>query len=298
MIKCLLILPLLLSSLAFAQFSVQDQDGVSRFRLLGKSWTPSFYSLTSLETDKTQEGGRLSTYNYLSLKTFLRGDYRFALRIPFQYNSAGTDRFDGDKVMESEVFLQDIILEVQNYNLLMLPLDVGLYWAGRVYLPTGKYSQRSGQIARLRNDFIFDKVFNRYFEAEYTNKFNYYIQSRSAYQNSFVDEDGYDVEAASLTKKAELEHYVTVWGKFNADTGLGWELGATDTYWNRSGALNRSKPGLHQYQMGPNLRFALSEYMNFILQYHDVVDQEANRGEFGRFLAKNTEWILHSFIRF
>ena len=294
-----LIVMILFSSSALAQFSVQESDSSNRLKVLGHEWNTNFFSLASAETDKmNDEGGRISTYNYLTLATRLNDSYRFALRIPFQYNTAGTDRFGGHKVNEQEIFLQDIIVGLQNYELALLPWDMSVYWEGRVYLPTSKNSRQSSQIARARNEFIVSKVFSRYLEADYNQKVSYYVQSRSNYSNTFQDEYGFDHTVDSLTKQFELDHWLELWGKFAPQTGMGWQFGYRDTYWNHSQALNKSKPGEHRIKMGPEMRFSLSDNANFIFAYADEVNREHDMKEFGRFLAKNTSFTLLSFIRF
>jgi hypothetical protein len=167
-----------------------------------------------------------------------------------------------------------------------------------VYLPTGKFSQSMGMIARLRNEFIISKIFNRYVGVEYDQKFNYYLQSRTVYPVHFEDEDGFPVDALAATKRTELDHWVVVWGNLMPEISVGWKLGAEDTTWNRSAAENKSKPAEHLIKTGPSVRFPVGRLANFIFAYEDKVDADNNRAEFGRFLAKNTSFTLISFLRF
>lgn len=289
---------LFVSLTARAQFSVQESDSNNRLKVFGKEWNTNFFSLASVETDKYRDqGGRLSTYNYFTFST-REGDYRYALRLPFQYNTAGTDRFNGDKVNEQEILLQDLILGVQNYELAYLPWDIGLYWEGRVYLPTSKFSRKSQMIGRYRNTFIFSRVFSRYFETEYDNKVSYYVQSRSTYANSFENDEGYTVNTVSQTKQWELEHRLSLWGKVTPKFGFGWQFGAEDTYWNKSKSENKSKPGERMVSTGPAVRFPLNDNINFILNYTDKTTRQKSGSELGRFYSTNTEMTLLSFVRF
>jgi hypothetical protein len=297
MFKLLLLLPFFAGSMAWAQFSVQETDASNKIKFLGKEWNPSFFSLASTETDKmNDDGGRISTYNYLTMATYLPNNLRLGLRVPFQYNTAGTDRFNGRKVNKSETFLQDVIISVQAYNAFYLPADVGVYWEGRVYLPTSKNSKTAGTIGKLRNDLIFNQIPSRYFEFEEESKVGYFVQSNKTYQNHFEDEDGFPVDVVSATKKMELEHTIRAWGKYTAQTGAGLQFQLSDTYWNSSSAENKFKPGEKLMKFGPQVRFPITKSANFILGYADVVNRDENRAEFGRFLAKNTEWVLLSFI--
>lgn len=291
-------LSLIVSLQAHAQLSVQEADGDTRFKLFGNTITTSAYSLASIETDKfNDEGGRLSTYNYLTLKTWAGDGFRPLVRIPFQYNTAGTDRFDGGKQMKGDIFLQDIILGVMKQDLMYLPWDLGLWWEGRVYLPTSQNSSRTGLITRLRNNFIVNKVISKRFEVEYDQKFSYYFQSRSANEITFRDEFDFEQTATSLTKKIEYDQRMNFWYKLYPQTAIGWEIGTKDQYYNKSQAENKYKPAVREVRMGPSARFPLNDSVNFILVYEDVTDLEHSQA-LGKFLASNTQFILHSFISF
>lgn len=296
--KAFSVLVLFFSIAAQAQFSEPETIGNKSFGVFSRHWYPSFYSLASVETDKAQDGGRLSTYNYFTFSSYLKGSYKFALRVPFTYATAGSDRFNGEKYNEQEWLLQDTILELRNADMAYIPGDIGLYWAGRVYAPVSKFSRDSGQIARFRNQFVFSKVFNRYFEFDYDQKFNYYFQSRKSYPNHFEDEYGFPVDTTSATKQMEYTHWLTVWGKVTPKSGLGWTLKFEDTYWNKSETEQRSRPGERLIGTGPEARFPLNDSVNFIFSYEDSVDRENNYQEFGKFLAKNTQFVLHSFVSF
>jgi len=284
---------------AFAQVSVQESDSSNQLKIFNRRVNFNFFNIASVETDKARdEGGRLSTYSYLTGATWVNANYRMALRVPFQYNSAGTDRFGGEKVNKPDMFLQDIILGLQNYNLAYLPWDLGVYWEGRFYLPTSKNSKKSGLITRYRNQFIVNRVFSRYFTMEYDQKFSYFFQSRSAYSNTFQNEEGYDVSVVSTTKNMEIEHVLRAWGRVTPTTAVGWQLGHEESYWNKSDAENRSKPGERIISTGPAVAFPITTNANFILSFQDVVNRDKNANELGKFYSKNTQLALLSFIRF
>ncbi len=298
--KHLIVFLLFVSAHVQAQVSVQESDSANYLRIFSRQVNFNFFNIASVESDKAGEtGGRLSTYSYLTGATWINANYRAALRLPFQYNSAGTDRFNGEKVNESEMFLQDIIIGLQNYNLLYMPLDMELYWEGRAYLPTSKNSKRAGLITRLRNNFILSRVFSRYFEMEYDQKFSYFIQSRSAYSNTFNDEEGYERTVVSTTKNMEIEHSIRAWGKITPQVAVGWMVGSNEEYWNKSDAEQRSKPGRRVWVTGPQLAFPITNNANFILAYEDAVDRDnGDTKELGKFYSKNSQIGLFSFIRF
>lgn len=287
------------SSPAWGQVSVQESDSANQLMIFNRRVNFNFFNVASVETDKANdEGGRLSTYSYLTAASYVSANYRAAIRLPFQYNSAGTDRFGGDQVNEQELFLQDIILGLQNYNLAYLPFDFELYWEGRFYLPTSKNSKQSGLITRARNNFILSRVFSRYFEMELDQKFSYFFQSRTVYSNTFRDEEGYEVNAISSTKRMELETHLRAWGKVTPEVAVGWSVGTEETYWNKSDAERKSKSGERKLLTGPGIAFPITNNANFIFTYQDVVNRDENPEQLGRFYADNTQFTLLSFIRF
>ncbi|MBX3022027.1 MAG: hypothetical protein KF799_10155 [Bdellovibrionales bacterium] len=294
---------LLFSAQAFAQFSVVEWDADSRFRLLGQQWSPSFFSLAAIEPDQVDAGGaRLSTYNYFTFATWTGDNMRFKFRVPFTYGTAGTDRFNGIKQNKAEFQFQDIILALQSSDMWVLPWDLGTYWEARIYLPTGESSSAMGKIASFRNEFIFTKMFAREFGLEYDQKLMYHMQSRTAYENTFENQMGFMQTSATLTKQFEVDHWVNAWYKVNPALSFGWKVGAEDTWWNRSaengGASGpKSKEPEHLVKTGPSARFSFTKKANFLLSVDDKVAW-VNRRELGRFLAKNTQVVLLSFITF
>lgn len=290
---------LLFSSQAFAQFSVVEYDADSRFRLFGQRWTPSFFSLASVEPDKVDAGGnRISTYNYFTASTFVGDNLRFKVRLPFTYGTAGQDRFNGNKQNRQEFELQDLILSWQSSDFWILPSDIGTYWEGRIYLPTSAQSWDTGKIASFRNEIIFTKMFTRHFGLEYDQKLTYHWQSRTAYANTRENENGFTSTSASLNKKFETDHWINAWYKVTPAVSVGWRFGGEDTWWHKSEANGKAKPGEHLVKTGPSIRFPITKKANFLLGLDDKVNWSKNRSELGRFMAKNTQVTLLSFVSF
>lgn len=293
-------LMLLTASVAQAEFAEQERMGTSSFHFLSRSWFPSAYSLATREPDRMDSGGRISTYNYLTFSTYLSGDYKFKLRVPFSYGTAGTDRFNGSKMNGQEFLLQDTIFEINNDQFLFMPWDIGVYFAGRVYLPVSKQSSQSGQILRYRNQMAFSKAFTQNWSFVYDQRISYYWQSRKAYRNSFEDENGFAVtDTVSLTKSWDLLHWLTLWRRVGREGGAGWAVKFEDRYWNSSAEnKNKDKPAEHLMLTGPQAKIPFSDAIDFILAYEDSVNMEENANELGQFLAKNAQVTLHTFLSF
>ena len=264
-------------------------------------WRFSFFNLSSLEQDQVEEGGaQLSSYSFFTTGYKLTSTTKLALRIPFQYNSNGFNRFNQDAVQEQETFLHDIIISYQDYALTLLPGNIGVYWEGRVYIPTSRQSRKENRIARFRNDFILNKPLSRRWMIEYIQKFNYYHQSRTAYRNQFEDQNGFTIETISLTKRFFLDHWLTLWFNVKPSFALGLKAGAEDTWYNKTDLEDQSKEknSIHQAKIGPTLRFELNNKINFIFSVDDAVDVRENYNELGQFKKTNLSYALLSFVRF
>jgi hypothetical protein len=153
-------------------------------------------------------------------------------------------------------------------------------------------------ITRLRNDFIVGKTFNKYFDFEYVQKFNWFVQSKTAYRNTFRDEDDFEVNVVSQTKRQELEHWLALWYKFTPETAISWRVGEEEQVWNASDAENRPDRSQKDRITGPQVRFPVTKNANFIFSYTDKVTRGQNENELGQFRADNTEFTLLSFVRF
>lgn len=286
------VLGLLISTAARAQVSVLETQSHAR-----SPWSYGFFSLASTELDQQdQGGGSLSTYNYLTVANRLDWGHRLALRLPFTYQTAGYDQFNGRADQSQQMGLQDIFVSLTAYHLALLPWDVGVYWEGRVYAPTSKFSRDTKMITRLRNDFILTKYLATNVILEYTNKFNYYYQSRTAYKNHFTDDSGFDVDTVSLTKEFYLDHWIEAWYMFRPKFGLGLELGSEETWWNHSDVYGKSHTPQHLWKIGPSVKFALSDRANFIFSLENVVNNGTDAANFARFRTQDTRAVLLSFI--
>ncbi|MCB9025379.1 MAG: hypothetical protein H6625_03605 [Bdellovibrionaceae bacterium] len=284
-----------INSQSYAQVSVQEKIGTGF-----NPWSYSYFGLFNQELKSMEEGGaRLSSYNFLTASYKLGSDNKIAFRLPFSYNSYGFDEFNGNSVQNQELIMQDVFVSFVDYNLILLPLDIGVYWEARIYAPTSESSQDIKLISRFRNDFIFSKYITSEWVLEYVSKLSYYYQSQTAYENNFIDENGFEVSTVSRTKKLEYDHWLNIWFRLMPELSFGWLAGWEDTYYNKSNINNgRNKPGKHEYKMGPQVSFELSPKANFIFQVSENIINSENRQELAKFKNDNLEMTLLAFLRF
>jgi hypothetical protein len=98
------------------------------------------FSLASMESSSAQDGGAMiSSYNYLSINTSTSYGTHWALRLPFIYNTAGFNEFDGDDVQPQGVNGADVLVDY-TVSATLLPGDIEVFTRYRLEIPTSKYS--------------------------------------------------------------------------------------------------------------------------------------------------------------
>lgn len=231
-----LLIFIVITSKSFAQFSQVD---VQRYDY--SPWSSTFFSLYSNELGATEKGGgRSILYSYPSVNYRIDSDRRLSLRLPFLYETAGFDQYNGNEFQDSKISLQDPFLSFNNYSVALLPLDIGLNWEGRIYLPLSENSKRQDTITHFQNIAIFSKYMSTSFVLEYQNRADYYVQSRTNYRNEFAGAGGFPVSTISLTKKAELNHWVQLWYVIQKRFGVSALVGYENTWYNKSIVENKA----------------------------------------------------------
>ncbi|MCB9024905.1 MAG: hypothetical protein H6625_01185 [Bdellovibrionaceae bacterium] len=185
-------------------------------------WGLSYFNWATQDLAKTEEGrARLNTYNYLSINYRLNGGM-FSIRPTFFVNGSGYDDYDR-KIVKSEVDLGDIYLQYSKYNIALLPGDIGLTGAIRVYLPQGDYAKRQGKISELRGKLYFSKPWG------YGWNTTYMIEPRY----SFFTERGYLTEYgnSAANRYAVIWHYIEQAKLFNDRYGISAQVGMKHNYY-------------------------------------------------------------------
>ncbi len=293
---CWFLLVLTNVSQVSASISVQE-----KFNTKFSPWAYSFFSLVNTELEAQKEGGgRLSTYNFVTASYRTGKNTKVAFRLPFTYSTAGFDEFGRNRNNEQELMLQDIFVSFMNYNLILLPFDIGVFWEGRAYAPTSEHSRLTKMISRFRNDFILSKYISSQIVVEYISKLNYFYQSQTAYENSFVDENGFEVSGiASRTKQFHYDHWFNIWYRARMGLSYGFQMGWEDIYYNKSDVnRGRDRANVHEYKIGPQIAFELNETTNFIFQISDNAVNDVNRSDLWKFKSENVEMTLLAFVRF
>jgi hypothetical protein len=193
---------------------LEGDDFVSATSVSGRAndWSLTFFSIASQANMKpgksTAEDRSIDTYDYFSLNYKLGADAKASLRLPFNYNTAGTDEYAEKQT--SNFAMQDIHFVYSNYDLGYFG-DIDLSGKVKVYLPTSKVAQETGLITKIRLEGYADYNFNRTWSVAYIAKPDIYWQSQTASVNTSIptfDDGMYVTDPRQTNKQFGLEHYV------------------------------------------------------------------------------------------
>lgn len=292
------ILPFFLVSLwsfvAFAQISVEEPFVTNTYT----PWSFGLFSLASTNVGEQRKGSAsVFVYNFASINYRLGGGRKIGFGLPVSFKTQGYERsFNKNNYQESQFKLQDVFFRYTVYNLIRLPGNIGTYWESRFYLPTSASSRKQGMLTRIRMDFIFNKPLSYNWSIEYINKLSHYIQTKPIHITSSVNlKTGLEQTRLSNTKKYALDHWASVWHRFENQSGLGLFLGQSKSWYNASVARDTTPFG--KVKMGIQTKFNVLNNFSFILQYGNEVSDK-NLERFGKFRSVDTNLTLLSFIRF
>lgn len=298
---------MLFSGNLFASSSIQETINTDY-----SPWSLSAFSLIIAEADQTQAGGSLFSYNYIGPNYRLNNNERLAFKLPFLMNTAGHDRFNGQCVQDQDAELADPFVNYSNYDLVLLPGDIDVYWDGRVYLPLSKASRKQKMIGRLRSNFIFSRRITQALEVEWRNEFNYYHQSQTTYVASGINDqcEVGDNAGPSNTRRFAMDNWINIWYRLDRKWSLGLVTIFTEEVRNTSGTIETSRQRNGRMKeisvsMGPSVKWIANDNVSFIGTVSDRIQysgfhplSQDNLADLGKFKKENVEVTLSSFIRF
>ena len=268
-----------------------------------RSYWFNAFSLASVESSSTQDGGAMiSSYNYLSINTSTSYGTHWALRLPFLYNTAGFNDFDGDEVQPQGVNGADVLIDY-TVSSTLLPGDIEVFSRYRIEIPTSKYSWVQRKIVGLRFDAIASRYINKDFQLEYWPIITHNAHSLTVYTNP-------DTGGDTHTKSWELDQRLSLWYKADPKLFIGAYIGTEDDWFNKSNVNNTTRArdkryGEHSVKVGPSVRYTLNRNFSFLFNVQNVVPiwgfSQARAGSIsnvGQFKPEHTEFVLLSFINF
>lgn len=287
----------------FASFSSWASTSVMETTLSTyKNWWINGFSLASVEAEPVQDGGAsLSSYNYMSFNYRVGDGQHVAFRVPFTYNSAGFDSFNGDEVQKQSLDLADLLVDFTD-SATLLPFEIETFSRLRFELPTSKFSRYQRKIGGLRLDLIMSKNLARNLEIEYWPILTWNLNTLTVYENPEIN------NSLSHTKQYELNQRLTLWYRVNGDFSVGWFAGTEDVWLNSSKANNTRRQregrlGEHLLKTGPAVRYSLNRNLNFIFNVSNSVpmwgytaDRTGRMSDLGQFKPNQTEFVLLTFI--
>lgn len=264
----------------------------------------SGFSLASSELKAQQDGGgQVSAYNYLSINYANNDRSHWSLRLPFIYNTAGFNDFNGDQNQKQGLNLADVLIDYSMHSTL-LPWEIeAAFFRFRLETPTSKYSIAQKKIAGIRFDTILTKYVVKNWFVQYWPIFTWNAQTQTVYENP-------DSGFLSHTKLYELDHRLTLWHQTTPWLNLGFFVGGEDTWFNRSktnttARVRENRFAEHLLKIGPSIRYELNKHFVFIFNLQNAVqlwgykaDQTGQMSDLGKFKPSQTEFVLLTFINF
>lgn len=268
-----------------------------------RSYWFNAFSLASVESSSAQDGGaQITSYNYLSINTSTDFGRHWSLRLPFIYNTAGFNSFDGDEVQPQGVSGADVLIDY-TISSTLLPGDIEVFTRYRLEIPTSKYSWVQRKIAGIRFDAIASRYINKNLQLEYWPQLTYNAHTLTVYTNP-------DTGGDTHTKSWELDHRLTLWYRADPRIYIGAYIGTEDDWYNKSSANNTTRArdgryGEHSVKVGPSVRYTYNRNFSFLFNVQNVVPiwgfTQARAGSLsnvGQFKPEHTEFVLLSFINF
>lgn len=175
-----------------------------------------YFNWTTVNAKDYREGdGQFSSYNFVSIDYRLNYDSKVSFRPVFFLSSAGKDFFGED--VDSELAMGDAYFQYFHYNLALLPGDIGLIGALRLYVPLSDNSKDNKMLTRVQARLLFTRPLGRGIELAYHMYPGYYFYSQRGTVNYFG--------AAKGNKQAELEHFLELSERISQKLGFSQRVG-------------------------------------------------------------------------
>lgn len=147
-----------------------------------RNFGAGFFQWANAAADEwNRSRGNITSYNYMSLEYRTGRGEKVFVRPAFLAQTSGQD-LRGNNLPGTFAW-HDVYLGYSSYNIPWMPFEMDYKSEVRVYLPTGTTSQNEGMIARIRGDLKAHYPLTNRLTFLLWFKPDYYIQSRTAYQN-------------------------------------------------------------------------------------------------------------------
>ncbi len=236
-----------------------------------KAFSVSLFSLGGFTDKQFRQADPSMDFfdNYLSFNYKISRDLKISARPAFGYSTAGRNIFND--IVTDKIRTRDFSIVAKISNLLenVLPADLDLSNAFRLFFPSSDASRDQGMIARLRYEIEGKSNFNKSLGFRYYAKPSYYFQNSTTYLDNSNPKKP---NAVKTTSKIDLEHG----GEFNFDMNQYFSLKPGFEFqekWSNSSAdLNKPEIHLTGLRTGLGLEIRPNRDMNFTIGIQDSRD--------------------------
>lgn len=302
MFKKALALTLALSTIAPFAFAQEREESMvmsvgDSFR---KKWNVTFFSIASSSNMTTGtkarnsgvENSAITSYNYFGVNYRIDSDRKVSLRLPFYLELAGTDKY-GDK-QENDMSLGDIHIAYSMYDLGYIgPVDIS--GNVKVYLPTSKYTESTGNVARFRGEVYFEYAIGRFSSIQYGMKPDIFWQSRTASYNTEMPlrDDGFFVsDPRSTNKQYSFEHFVELVADVNKYIALKPRVGFDEDWYYSSSAEELEGSHVTKFRAGFGIEVRPVRGITFTLGIQNETNLTPHSGDVAFFMPQNTQYSI------
>lgn len=194
---------------------ITEQDTMSRKK---SPFSYSYFNWATVNSRDYRNGdGQFSFYNFVGVDYRLNYESKISFRPVFFLSSAGRNFFGED--VGSEIAIGDPYFQYSHYDIALLPGDIGLFGAFRLYVPLSDASKVNKQLTRTEGRFVFTTPVGRGIELSYHFHPGYYFYARRGTTNHFGFAKG--------NKQAELEHFLELSERLTTELGFSQRVGLT-----------------------------------------------------------------------
>ncbi|MCB0361422.1 MAG: hypothetical protein KDD35_01785 [Bdellovibrionales bacterium] len=272
---------------------MSEQDTLSRKK---SPFSFNFFNWTTVDAQAYRQGdARFSSYNFIGIDYRLNYDSKLSFRPVFFLSSSGKNFF-GEQV-DSEIDLGDPYLQYSHYNLALLPGDVGLFGAFRLFLPMSKYSKENKTLARTQLRLIMTKPLARGIELSYHSYPSYAFYARRGTTTYFGNPKG--------NEQAELEHFLELNEAVTTQFALSQRAGITHKWFydvpskgieaRRDEFLNLSL--MASYSVS-SINFRAGVINDIKLREYKTASEEKRKRSLELFREEELQYSLMTYVRF
>ncbi len=280
----------------FSSYAAFNEKNAPKSTYKAGKWSPwslSGFSIASIDAEEASQPlpGSVFTYNYISLNYKMSSDRKISFRPAFIYETEGHDR--RGRFLKQDVKLADASISFSNYDLALLPGNVGLSAQARFYFPTSEGSQEKSRAGTLGSWVTLSKPVSVLSDFSYHMKPKYYLNREKTYTRVYPS--GWST--IRQNKELSLEHYLEFTHRVTKDFSIQTSL----KHYYETYLSSKSDKKDFFYRENAGLAVGFDYNATDKVRFIFIVEQKRNaknpRDSFQLFKEEETSYALLTFLR-